>query len=284
MSWTNVENSACYDGEGENTLSVQSILTPGKYYHVEVELEGTGSVQLGSFEGQPEITADYSEILKAIQSSLVLKGSDSVCISNLIITEIFEYVIKDSSGNIVYTSINTDVEGSGTFLRYSVDWSSLQEGCYTIEMNDGIEYVSECFYVKLDHDCTILLTWTNQESAFGFEYSGLDFTQSLRIAGKLWQPKYNSDIKETFVDSKGNRKMLYARVVKDQLLTVNEIPEYLHDALSIGLNHDTFKIGGVDYVFEETDINPQWRNSSNLAPVLLRVLKKSQNLINNNCG
>jgi hypothetical protein len=247
-------------------------------------VSGVGSITLNGFENNPEFTESGSGIYKAVQGSFNIKGIGAVCVDNITVTEVFEYTIKDSEDNVVFSSGINNAEGAGMYLKYSVDWSSLPEGCYTIELNDGIEYVSECFYVKLEHECTILLTWTNEDSAFGLEYDSLEFTQSLRVLAKLWQPKYTSELKETFVDSKGKRKLLYTRVVKDELLTINEIPEYLHDALAIGINHDSFKIEGVEYVFEETDISPQWRNSSNLAPVLLRVIKKSQNLINSNCG
>src|SRR5690606_4520871 len=245
MGWDNNEGVACYDGEGENTLSSTGILTPGTAYYVQIELSGTGKIKLGSFLGQPEFTDDVSGIYTATQSSFTITGIGNVCIDNIIVTQAYDYVIKDQLGNIVYASTPGDIDGSGFYLRYKVNWEDLPEGCYTIEMNDGLEYVSECFYVKLEHECTILVTWTNNESAFGFDYSGLDFTQSLRVPAKLWQPKYNSDIKEIYVDSKGNRQILYARVVKDQLLSVQELPEYLHDALSIGINHDMVKLDGV---------------------------------------
>lgn len=284
MGWTNNEGVACYDGEGENTLSSPGILAPGTAYYVQIDLSGIGKIKLGSFSGQPEFANYVSGIYTATQEAFTVTGYNNICIDNIIVTKVYPYVIKDQMGNIVYTSTPEDVDGSSFYLRYRVNWEDLPEGCYTIELNDGIEYVSECFYVKLEHDCTILVTWTNNESGFGFDYSGVEFIQSLRVPAKLWQPKYNSDIKEIYVDSKGNRQILYARVVKDQLLSVQELPEYLHDALSVGLNHDIVKLDGVEYVFEENEYSPTWRNSSNLAPVLLRAIKKKQNLINNNCG
>jgi hypothetical protein len=284
MGWSLNSGVACYDGNDENTLSSPGVLTPGENYYVEIEVTGTGSIKLSCFESNPIITEASSGIFQATQSSFTITGIGEVCVDNIIVTQAYDYVIKDQLGNVVYTSTPEDVDGSGFYLRYKVNWEDLPDGCYTIEMNDGLEYVSECFYVKLEHECTILVTWTNNESAFGFDYSGLDFTQSLRVPAKLWQPKYNSDIKEIYVDSKGNRQILYARVVKDQLLSVKELPEYLHDALSIGINHDIVKLDGVEYVFEEDEYSPTWRNSSNLAPVLLRAIKKNQNLINSNCG
>lgn len=284
MGWVNNEGVACYDGDGANTLSSVNSLIVGVYYYIQIDVSGTGKIKLGGIEGNPEFTEDVSGIFKASQSSFTITAIGAVCVDNIIVTQSYDYLIKDQLGNIVYTSTPEDVDGSGFYLRYKVNWEDLPEGCYTIEMNDGLEYVSECFYVMLEHGCTILVTWTNNESAFGFDYSGLDFTQSLRIPAKLWQPKYNSDIKEIYVDSKGNRQILYARVVKDQLLSVKELPEYLHDALSVGINHDIVKLDGIEYVFEEDEYSPTWRNSSNLAPVLLRAIKKNQNLINSNCG
>ena len=61
------------------------------------------------------------------------------------------------------------------------------------------------------------------------------------------------------------------------------MPEYLHDALSIMIDHTDIKLDGVDIIVQESDYEPNWRNSSLLASVAIAVEEKTQNLINRNC-
>ena len=63
---------------------------------------------------------------------------------------------------------------------------------------------------------------------------------------------------------------------------IAEMPEYLHDALAIGLEHDDFYVDSEKYTNEETEYLPKWRNSSQLAPSEV-VIIKDQNLKNSSC-
>jgi hypothetical protein len=58
------------------------------------------------------------------------------------------------------------------------------------------------------------------------------------------------------------------------------MPEYLHDSLSVGVEHDNFYVDGVKYINEETGYEPTWRKSSLLAPVEIELVKDEQNLQN----
>lgn len=174
-------------------------------------------------------------------------------------------------------------------------------GAATIEVDDYsvIEYIdidaairngsvepvicSENYHLKDTWDCTILLEWTNDENAFGFNYTDFVFTQALRVSAKLRNTTSEKVNKVNFTNSQGEKKILFSQTFRAEELKIDEMPEYLHRALDIGVEHDTFTINTVAYINEEDEYEPRWRNSSLLAPVTVSVKKKVQFLENNNC-
>jgi hypothetical protein len=252
-----------------------------------------GKLVLDSIEGKPEYTedGDYTVVGIATSSNLTFIGEDLTgnvfdgCISRVGARKIPYYSIEDINGNTVFTlSDDTGVTASGNNIQYQIDWTETADGCYKIVFTDGIiDYESDLFTLKTSHNCSIQLTWTNNENAYGFEFETLLFTPSLRVAGRKWHPDYPKE-KEVFKDSIGNRTIIRSDTSKVEILLINEVPEYVHDAIAIGIEHDTFKINAMDYVVEDSSYTPKWRKSSNLAPSEIEVIKKNQNLVNENCA
>jgi len=144
------------------------------------------------------------------------------------------------------------------------------------------ESCSQCFQVQADWDCTLLHTFTNNEDAYGFIFNGQSFTPQLRLKGKKRHPHYPRE-KEVFMNSVGARSLLYSRQWKTQDIVVREVPEYIHSALSLGLEMDTYTIDGITYSFEQDSYDPDWRNSSTYAPIIYEVIESPQDLVNSNC-
>jgi len=145
------------------------------------------------------------------------------------------------------------------------------------------------------NDCTLLLRWTNTEDAFGFEYTSFpgeyaEYSHVLRIQGNLWHPSYSKD-KTVFTDSAQNSTILYSSTSKKYEVETFLLPEYLHDALSIGLEHDSFEIldetkssNFVSYVAEEQDYEPQWEEDMIFGRVTFNVMEATpQKRENSNC-
>lgn len=190
--------------------------------------------------------------------------------------------IIDSNNTVVKTATKLG-PFSGLYL-FSASWASLSDGCYRIKVDvSGTNYYSNYFDLKSSHSNTLKLRWTNSSNAFGLDYESVSWTFQVRLEAKLRNPFYEKEEKEIFIYSNGTREVLRSRTVKTQMLVVAEIPEYLHDAVSIGIEHDTFTIDGVEYINEEVEYSPVWRKSSLLAPVEIEVRKKEQNLINGAC-
>lgn len=162
----------------------------------------------------------------------------------------------------------------------SIALSGDTTGETTIQCCPGV--CSECFKLADEWDCTFLLSWTNSDNAFGFNYNPLVFTQFLRLEGKFRNPVWDID-KQTHLSSSGAQDMLYARVLEKKDFIVREIPDYLHAALAIGLSHDTFKVDGFENINNEDTYEPDHRKSSLLSPVTVELEATPQDLVNSNC-
>ncbi len=294
--WIQSSGAACYNSlDPGYALSQNSALTIGNLVVVNFTISGmtSGKLILDSIDSKPEYTADgdYQAIGIATSANLTFIGDRNSsglfdgCISNVESRKIPLYSIKDLNDAVVFSQTDeTGVTASGNNVQYQIDWSAITEGCYKICFTDGIiDYESDPFKIKTTHVCSIQLTWTNNEDAYGFEFSVLGFTPSLRVSGKKWHPNYSKE-KEIFKDSIGNRTLLRSDTSKVEILLINELPEHVHDAIAIGVEHDTFSIDAVEYVVEDNNYQPKWRKSSQLAPVEIEVIKANQNLINENCA
>jgi hypothetical protein len=270
-------------------------MTTGKFYFVKITVSGMtqGALRFDSLLDAPLITenGEHGFIHKALFSSLIINpilfgaGVFDGCVTDIEVNLVPSYVIKNLAGDIIYTmSTNTGLTGDRNYIQYQIDWTSIQEGCYYIEFSDGVlTYKSDCFSVKATHDCTLQLEWTNEQDAFGFNFTGLNFTPNLRVEGKLWKPRFVMSDKKVFEFSNGESKITNVRVHEERELVLREIPEDIHRALAVGINSDEFYINDVKTVFEDEEVTPSWRNSSNLAPLTLTVRQSQQDLLNSNC-
>jgi hypothetical protein len=198
------------------------------------------------------------------------------------------YVLSSTTGvwNYVRVLFNSG-DNTSIDIKAIINFRSAKTGGGSIYIDDvtirgPIETESECFTLG-EFSCTKLLSWSNNENAYGHTFEGTVFQHELRVNSKLWKPKYPKDRKEVFVDSVGHRTILTSRTKKEQILTIQHLPEYLHDALSIGVEHDNFYIDGEKYINEENDYSPSWRSSSLTAPVEVTVVKDNQDLSNSYC-
>lgn len=295
--WIYSVGKACYDSDTPGfTLTQEDLMTVGKAYTIKISTSNMtqGKLVIQGFEDYLEITEDGDHVFLSVATytDLIInpqiygEGVFDGCIDDVEVSLVPLYVIKDSNDDIVFTLIDfTGVSVDRDFVQYIIDWTEFEDGCYYIEFSDlTTVYRSDCFAVKLLHGCTLLLTWTNNEDGMGFDYSGLSFIQSMRIEGKLWKWKHTTVDKQTFRYSNGDEKILYARVYEEETLTISKMPKYMGQAFALALNHDTFEVEGIPYLFFDEDVTPTHRNTTETPPVEVVLRKKGQNLLNNNCG
>jgi len=145
---------------------------------------------------------------------------------------------------------------------------------------------SECYGLVDDWDdlniCTTMLRWTNSDDAFGFDYTNFSFTQNFRHPFFLWKPRYTLDSLD-HEDSGGTIQVLRRKSVKISQLDLDVMPEYLHDALRLGIAHDTFTIDTVGFYAMPEDYEPDWQLDTETAKIIIPVRRVTTNLVNENC-
>lgn len=294
----------------EDAIFQTNILTRNQYYIVETNLYAINSgvtISFRSFDSLHDYTTTGQKrfVDKAKTEALFVQFQEPVLVvnpNNTLIDYIYmrpvpTYTLRKCTDNSIVQEFDPSelyqqtVEVSpseneyGNIIKLDIDLSVLNEDSYYFEFTDeGVTYRTEPFFVKLLHECTFELTWSDSGNPYNFQYTDIGgFTQSLRVEAKLGRPKYAYDRNEKFVDSRGNRILTYVRQDKSEILTIAEMPEYCHDALALGLKHSSFQIDGAEYVFEEDEYTPAWRKSSENAPVEVELRRQDVNLVKSNC-
>jgi hypothetical protein len=143
-------------------------------------------------------------------------------------------------------------------------------------------FCSCCFEVTDNDDCLVELSWTNGRNFAGLEYSQLNYVQSVWVKGELNNANYPIE-NNVFRFGNGDTILTYGRRIKTMQLALKELPEYIHNAISLGLMHDEFFINGEQYRLAADGYEPIWRRTSKLAPVIVDVFKKQENSRNQLC-
>jgi hypothetical protein len=106
---------------------------------------------------------------------------------------------------------------------------------------------SACINLAETHDCTLLFTATNDDNAFGFDYSTETFKHYLRVKAKYAISSFPEE-KEDYLFSDNSRRLLFARRDTEYGVKVTDAPEYIHACLSMMRLNDTFTIDGNEYI------------------------------------
>ena len=133
----------------------------------------------------------------------------------------------------------------------------------------GFKYRTDCFSLADSFDCTVKLSGTNNDNAFGIDFIGLDYNPIIRIPGELQFPKFTSE-KENEEDSSGISKTLYFKSSETRELFMYQLPLHLHRFIRLLIGYDVFKIDDVEYIF----IGDEY------APEAERILSKLPDLAN----
>ena len=145
---------------------------------------------------------------------------------------------------------------------------------------------SPCYSLKSEHSCTKVLSWTNNDNAFGLIYDVplpySTFTHYLRVFASFERLKFQNE-KEQFRDSAGNRLMLHYSSDEQFDLRFDYLPIYLHRAIAIGIGHDSFYVDGQKYAVTSTDYSPEWRDRKKVAQSEITVVLSPEKKENFNC-
>jgi len=284
---------------GVDNCEYQNILTADRYYKVTFTIlsyvSGGLEVFLGSTSlGTVSANGTYTWYGMADATSLQFTPNGASYELSLDAVTLYEMGtvgidIKDSDDVTIYTETDgTSVTYVDTEAQIDLDWSTygLTEGeCYTVclvDLSDSSEQETNCVYYD-EFDCSIKLTWTNGNNAFNFNYADFTFVQVLRLVDSIKRNAKYPEESNRPQFSDGSRSTTYGKSVKVEELQTEFLPEWIHDALRLGVIHQTFTIDSVNYVKQEGDYEPIWDRSSVDAPVILEMAKASQVAANKEC-
>jgi len=215
-------------------------------------------------------------------------------------------VSSDAPSGISYYPLNTYISNySGMaslaftpiLFNYTITISTLfgggLDGCYQIslydsfgEVDDPKTAVSNCMEIKETHPCTLVFNASNDDNAFGFDYTtGTGFQHFLRVYSKMDVTAYPEEVETPYIFSNNNRVLMFARRDKEYTLFIGDAPNHIHDLLSIMRLHDTFSIGTniftdlVAYT-KESGYELNRRKTSNLKQATFTV-RETQGLASN---
>lgn len=171
--------------------------------------------------------------------------------------------IRSSAATFVetLTCTNTNVL---EFLFTGAAASTVSIDNILIKKENNIAGRSECYDLQTSHDCTLLFTWSNDQSWGGFDYSepseGDAFVHRLRLEAKFRGAQYPS-FKEINSDSAGVKSVDYSSLRKIKVLDIHRAPDYIHDAIAAFFVQDNSTIEDISYIMEG-DYEPSAPNDS----------------------
>ena len=196
------------------------------------------------------------------------------------------------------------ITGSTYLVRLNFSNSNILNGlsdgdCFQLQVNFNRDeppaYLSAdsitCFKYTIDKCFTSRLDYKNNESAFGFIYSGGTDFNRVRLPMYSTSPSFDID-QQTYGRSNGIRTKVFARLAKKYKFVTDFITEEMHQKLVVALNHDTvqMEVSSNDYFLEctfENEYNqdtPTIMQVMNVWPADFQVYETPFNEINNNCG
>lgn len=164
---------------------------------------------------------------------------------------------------------------------------------YAVMDQDPMQFCPEYFSIPLNVSTepacdTILIKYRNPQDAFDFDYTSEGYREEdgfynqIRIEGRLWKPNHPKT-KLLQKASTGRRTNYYSDVDKKMTLTTGLLPEHLHDALALALEHETLIIEDVELVCESEEYAPTWDKSSELASVEVELFVQQRRKLNTKC-
>lgn len=230
LSGTDVRMSHVGAGAGELTqTNLATDFSKSLSYDVQFTVSGyiTGSFDVKLFDGVTEI-ANLGNI-----------SSDG--------THVLSTGVLSSNCNVIKF-----IPNSSFSQQYNLDNVSAVLNV----VDTGFVWTTDCFQLSNDHDCTLKLSGTNLDNAFGIDFIGLSYNPILRVKGQLETAKYKGD-KENEEDSAGISKTLYFKSEKERDLFISQQPEHIHDFIRLLKGYDIFKIDDIDYISTNAGYEPE---------------------------
>lgn len=145
-----------------------------------------------------------------------------------------------------------DISAVTTSLAFSVGNQVLTNSIFArnaVEASATQLAISECIEVKNNHDCDVLIKYTNDTDFAGIDYDG-GFLGQIRIKAHFW--RIQTPQTKTIHELSNEEIILTRQTVKKQVILETDLmPEYMHEKLSLIFLHGAVQIDDKEYVAEE---------------------------------
>lgn len=260
---------------------------------------GVATKVAGTADDLTQVIADFS-----VGQTYVVRITATVTAGTLTVKQGTQSIVAITSPGSYEVAFTADASGpqlnisAGNTYAGTVDNVSVYELTLfdtAIETGDILPtYCSEFIKTAESFDCTVLLSWKNDdEDAKGVDYGLLkydifkpdnaasnpyfDFLNKLRVEAKVMNPTIKDD---TNNDEQSNNTSLlfYDNERKVHRLILQELPASLMRVIAFGLCHFQFYIDGEQYVKSENEsYEPQWtKEDLFLAPSIISVEQFNQ--------
>lgn len=139
-----------------------------------------------------------------------------------------------------------------------------------------------CLCLEDWSDCTRLFSWTNDDDAFGIDYTTEEFIQYMRLGAEVRFSGFPTQ-RTNYIDSNGTNRLVVGSVREEEELYIEPAPRYVHQALAVALNHDHFYIDDVEYNLAEGQYEPTRDRTTLLQEATVPVEITTQDNYNANC-
>lgn len=189
--------------------------------------------------------------------------------------------------NVLYTSWITGGSVSATIISKNASITNI--GLIMTNTNSGggaddfvinevsivTDICSDCIHIAEEHECSLYVTATQTNDAFGFEFDGT-FVMYQRLFADLF--KHNPEYEQVNLRSSyGITTQIFGDLKRFYDFKVYRIPGYLWEALEIMIITNTLTIDGIRYVKNEGSIELDWDNRQEYASGTITLINQTEN-------
>lgn len=124
---------------------------------------------------------------------------------------------------------------------------TVPRGRALVSPEDG-DYRSDCIDVREEHECTKLITYSNNSDFAGIDYNASSPSPefSLRVPAMLFRATRPEE-QEVHPLSNDEWLRVWSRMTKKMRLELGYMPDYMHEKLQLILMHDNVEIDGLSW-------------------------------------
>ena len=232
-----------------------SILTVGQRYVISVDIDSVvGFVDIN------QVIAPGPSNFTLIQS-ITTAGHYEV-----------EFTCSGSNNSFGFSTYNDSNSAviDNVYIRRAFDSIFVQDKC------------TPCLCLGDWSDCTLLFSWTNDDDAFGIDYTSEDFIQYMRLPAEVRFSSFPTQ-RQNYIDSNGTNRLIVGSVREEQELYIGPVPRYVHQAMAVGLTHDHFYIDGTEFSMPDGQYEPTRERTTLLQEATVPIEITTQDNYNANC-